>query len=341
MQVEQDNPSLSASPFSNEFSHQDSQSISGSRLVGRNLVTYTENPDPNAYILFDYHDHSDRPVDYTLHALNDPLANTSTYSALYSQPAHQITEDPPAQMVNDMNPMANGLSDPGNINYTSANDTRSGLAFSYAHRSSQHPNTNFLSRSDENTGQAFSHHQNSILLNSFESDNSMTRSTVRNPREQTPPDTSLLSRVGQLTPPRQSPKRGRKLAHGASHGKPSETDQARECKARKVRGSVRKGKNHAELPSFRIAKRRPSKKPALKGKQYPYYGTIAACSLWLSQNSGKMPSEHIMSCLSECFGSSIKPIRDSFRQNVTVSLEDEDTGYQTMRASTTDIASLY
>ena len=341
MQVEQDNLSLSASPFLNEFSHQDSQSLPGSRLVGRNVVTYTENPDPNAYILFGYHEHSDSPVDYTLRALNDPLANTGTYSALYSQPAHQITEDPPAQMVNDMNPMANGLSDPGNINYTLANDTRSGLAFSYAHRSSQHPNTNFLSRSDENTGQSFSHHQNSIPLNSFESDNCMTRSTVRNSREQAPPDTSLLSRVGQFTPPWQSPKRGRKLAHGASQGKPSETDQERECKARKVRGSARKGKNHAELQSCRIAKRKPSKKPALKGKQYLHHKTIAGLSLWLSQNSEKMPSELIMSCLSTCFGSSIEPIRDWFRQNVTVSLEDEDTGYQTMRASKTDIASLY
>lgn len=48
-----------------------------------------------------------------------------------------------------------------------------------------------------------------------------------------------------------------------------------------------------------------------------------------------------MSCLSECFGSSVEPIRNWFRRNVTLSIEDEDTGYQTMRDLEIDITSLY
>ena len=341
MQDEQDGLSLSTSPFPNEHSHQDSQSLLGSQLPDRNVNMYSEIPDPNAYIVFGSHDHSNSHVDYALSPLNDTLADTGTYNDLYSQAAQHIIEHSPAQVVNDMNPMANGLSDHGDISYTSTNDSRSGLTNPYAYPSSQHPNSGFPSHFNRNIGQSFSHQQSSIQLIPFESDNSMTRSTVQNPREQAPPNRSLLSRVSHLTPPQQSPEKGRKLAHGASHGKPSGTDQARGCKARKDRDSARKGKNHAEVQSFRIAKRRPSKKSALKGKQYPHHETVAGCSLWLSQNSGKMPSEHEMSCLSVLFGSSIEPIRNWFRRNVTVSMEDEDTGYQTMRASTTDIASLY
>ena len=340
MQHEQDGLSLSTSPFPNELSHQDSQSLPGSQLPDRNLNIYTEIPDPNAYIFFGSHDHSNSHVDYALSPRNDTLADTGTYNDLYSQPDQHIIEHSPAQVVNDVNPMANGSSDHGDISYTSTNDSRSGLTFPYAHRSSQPPNSGFPSHFDGSIGQSFSHQQSSIQLNLFESDNNMTRSMVQKPREQAPLDIPLLSRVSHLTP-QQPPEKGRKLAHGASHGKSSGTDQARERRARKDRDSVRKGKNHTELQSFRIAKRKPSKKPALNGNQYPHHKTVAACSLWLSQNSGKMPSEHEMSCLSVCFGSSIEPIRNWFKRNVTGSMEDEDTGYQTMRASTADIASLY
>lgn len=341
MQVEQDDPCLSATPFSNELSHQGSQSLPGSWLVDRDVDIYTENPDPIAYDPVGYDDHRDSHVNYAQRPLNDPVANTNICSALYQQPAQHFTENPPVQTANDMNLMANSLSDHGGINYASTNHSRSELTFPYAHPSSQHSNSTFPAPSDENTDQSFSHQQSSIQFNSFESDNTMTRSTARNPRDQAPPDTSFLSRASPLTPSQQSPKRGRKFADGTSQGKPSETNQARECKARKLRGSARKGKNHAALQNFRISKRRPSKKPALNGKQDLHHKTIAACSLWLSYNPGKMPSEHEMSCLSVSFGGSIEPIRNWFMRNMTVSLEDEDTGYQTMRISTADIASLY
>ena len=169
-------------------------------------------------MLFDYNDHSDSQVDHALRALNNPLANTGIYSAQYSEPAQQSTGNFPVQIANDMNFMAHSLSDNGDINYASTNDSRSNLTFSYDHRSSDHPNSSFLSRSDENTRRSFSHQQNSIRLNSFESDNSMVHSTVPNPREQAPPDTPLPSRVSHLTPPRQTYKRGGKLAHGGSQG---------------------------------------------------------------------------------------------------------------------------
>ena len=341
MQDEQDGLSSSTSLFPNELSHQDSQSLPGSQLPDRNVNIYTEMPDPHAYPFFGSHDHSNSHVDYALNPLNDTLADTDTYNDPYSQPAQHIIEHSSAQLVNDVSPMANRLSDHGDISYTSTNDSRSGLTFPYAHRSSQPPNSGFPSHFDGSIDQSFSHQQSSIQLNLFESDNNMTRSMVQNPREQAPPDIPLLSRVNHLTPSQQPPEKGRKLAHGTSHGKSSGTDQTRECRARKDRDSARKGRNHAELQSCRIAKKRPSNKPALQRKQDPHHTTVAACSLWLSQNSGKMPSEHEMSCLSVCFGSSIEPIRNWFRRNVTVSMEDEDTGYQTMRASTTDIASHY
>ena len=336
MQDEQDGLSSSTSPFRNELSHQDSQSLPGSQLPDRNVNLYTEMRDPHAYTFYGSHDHGNSHVDY-----DDTLSATGTYNALYPEPPQRIIENSPAQMINDVNSMANGFSDRGDISYTSTNDSRSGLTNPYAHRSSQHPNSGFPSHFDGTIRQSFSHQQSSIQLIPFEPDNSMTRSTVQNPREQAPPDISLLSRVSHLAPPQQSPEKGRKLARGASHEKPSGTDQGREHKARKDRKSARKGKNHAELQSSRIAKRRPSKKSVLKGKQHLHDKIVTACSLWRSLYSGRMPSEHEMFGLCMSFHSSIEPVRNWFRQNVTVSMEDEDTGYQTMRASTTDIASLY
>ena len=319
MQVEQDTLPISARSSSNEFSHQHSQSLTGSRSYDQNVNIYSETPYPNAYMLFDYNNHNGAQFDYDLRTLNEPPANTCNWSDQYSEPAQHFTE---------------------------IDDSRSNLTSSYEHRSSGHPSSGFLSRSHESTRRSISHPHDSIHRNSFgSSDNDMLRSTVPNHHEQAPPDIYLHTHVSHVTPPRQTSGRkgdnpNPKVARGGPQRKPSETDQARERRVKKSQGLARKDKNHVE-PSFRIAKRTTSRKQALGSKQYPHNGTIAACSLWLSQNSGKIPSEHVMSCLSMCFGSSIKPIRNWFRRNVTVSSEDEDTGYQTMRDLETDITSLY
>ena len=339
MQAEQDALSLSARSFSNDFSRQHSQFLSGSSLGDQYVDIYSRNPDHNAYMLFGYNEHSDSRVDYAPLTLNELPASTGIYSAQYSHPAQQFTENSLFQATNYMHPMSHSFSDNGEINNASTNDNRSDLALSYEHWSSEHTSNGFPSHSHENVCRAFSHPQNNVQVNSFESsDNNMVRLTASNYSEQAPPDTSPHTRVSHVTPPRQtSGQMGKdpnpRVANRGSQGKPSETDQARERRARKVRGPTRKDKDHAELHSFRIAKRKLSRKPALERQQYPGSKTIAACSLWLSQNSGKILSEHEMSCLSILFGSSIEPIRKWFRRNVTVPVEDEDTGYQTMRDS--------
>ena len=181
MQVEQNDPCLSASPFSNELSHQDSQPLPGS-WFDPDVDMYTENPDPDAYDPFGYNDHRDSHVNYAQRPLNDPVANTDVCNALYQQPTQHLTKNPSVQTANDIHLTANALSDHGGINYASTNDSQSELTFPYAHPSSQHPNSTFPGPSNESTGQSFSHQQSSIQFNSFESDNTMTRSTARSPR---------------------------------------------------------------------------------------------------------------------------------------------------------------
>ena len=294
MQAEQDTLSLSARSFSNEFSYQHNQFLTGSRLGDQNVDIYAENPDPNASMLF----------------------GCGIYGDQYAEPVQQFKGIPPVQIANDLDPIG-------------------------------HPNSGLLSRSHENTHRSFGYPHDGIQFNTLESsDNNMIRSMVPTDREQAPTTTSLHTMVSHVTPPRQASRRKRddpkpKIAHSRPQGKPSETDQAIGRRARKGRDPARKDKKHVEQYSFRVAKGRPSKKPALESNRYPHNSTIAACSLWLSQNSGKMPSEHVMSCLSMCFGSSIEPIRNWFMGNVTVSIEDEDTGYQTMTDLETDINSLY
>ena len=340
MQAEGDTLSRSARSFSNEFSHQHSQSLTGSRLSDQNADIYSGNPDPNAYMPFGYND-------YALGTLHEPPAETGIYSAQYSEPARQFRAILPVQTANDMDPMAHSFSNIGETNYASTNDSRSNLTFSYEHRSSGHPNSGLLSRSHENTRRSFSHPHDSIQPNSFRSsENNILRLMVPDNRELAPPNTPLHTRVSHVTPPRQTSKRkgdnpNTKVAHCGPQGKPSATDQARKRRARKGQGPACKEKDHVEQHSFRIAKRRPSKKPALGSKRYPHNITITACSLWLSRKPGKMPSEHEMSCLSMLYGSSIKRIRNWFMRNGTASIEDEDTGYQTMRDLETDIISLY
>ncbi|KAK0513982.1 hypothetical protein JMJ35_003704 [Cladonia borealis] len=345
MQVEENNLSLSARSFPNESSHQHSQFIPGSWFDDQNVDIYPGNPEPDAYMPFVYNGYSDSQVDHAPGTLNEPPADTGVYNAQCSEPAQQFRGILPVQTANDMDPMAHSFSNIGETNYASTNDSRSSPTFSYEHRCSGHLNSGFLSRSHENTRRSFSQPHDSIQPNSFGSSD-MARLMVPDNRKLAPPDTPLHTRITHFTPPRQTSNgKGEnpnpKVAHCRPQGKPSETDQARKRKARKGQGPACKEKDNVEQRSFRIAKRRPSKKPALGSKRYPHSRTIAACSLWLSQNPGKMPTEHGMSCLSENFGSCIETIRNWFIQNVTDSIEDEDTGYQTMKDLDTDITSLY
>ena len=130
MQVEQDTLPISARSFSNEFSHQHSQSLIGSRSYDQNVNIYSETPYPNAYMLFDYNNHNGAQFDYDLRTLNEPPANTCNWSDQYSEPAQHFTE---------------------------IDDSRSNLTSSYEHRSSGHPSSGFLSRSHESTRRSINH----------------------------------------------------------------------------------------------------------------------------------------------------------------------------------------
>ena len=345
MQVGENNLSLSARSFPNESSHQHSQFIPGSWFDDHDVDIYPGNPEPDAYMPLNYNDYSDSQVYYAPGALSEPLADTGVYSALCSEPAQQFRGILSVQTANDMDLMTHSFSNIGEVSYASTNDSRSNLNFSYKHRSSGHPNSEFLSRSHENTRRSFSHPNDNIQPNSFGSSD-MLRLMVPDNRELAPPDTPLHTRVSHVTPPRKTSKRkgnnpNPKVAHCGPQGRPSETDQERKRRARKGQGPACKGKDHVEQHSLRVAKRRPSKKPALGSERYPHNVTITACSLWLSRKPGKMPSEREMSCLSVLYGSSIESIQNWFMQNGTASIEDEDTGYQTMRDLETDIISLY
>ena len=345
MPVEESDLSTSARSFPNGFSHQHRQSLAGSWLGDQNVDIYPGNPELDACVPFNFYGYSDSQVAYAPGTLDELTADTGIYSAQCSKPAQQSRGILPVQTANDMDPKAHSFSNTGETNYASTIDSRFDPNFSYEHRSSGHRNSGFLSRSQENTRRSFSHSHDSIQPNSFGSSDRL-RLMLPDNRELAYPDTSLHSRVSHVTPPRQTSKRkgnnpNPKVAHCGPQGKPSETDQARIHRARKGQGPACKEKDHVEQHNFRIAKRRPSKKPALGSKRYPHSKTIAACSLWLSHNPGKLPTEHGMSCLSENFGSCIETIRNWFMQNVTESIEDEDTGYQTMTDLDTDITSLY
>ena len=65
--------------------------------------------------------------------------------------------------------------------------------------------------------------------------------------------------------------------------------------------------------------------------------TVRVCHIWLSSHSGSFPSDCVISGISLAFGSSFDAVRQWFKRHV----EEEDSGYHSMRPSMSDITSPY
>ncbi|MCJ1245017.1 hypothetical protein MMC30_002218 [Trapelia coarctata] len=69
----------------------------------------------------------------------------------------------------------------------------------------------------------------------------------------------------------------------------------------------------------------------------PSKDTVRVCHIWLSSHPGSSPSDRVISGISLAFGSSFDSVRQWFRRHV----DEDDSGYQSMRPSMSDITSSY